>query len=406
MPLPEDPFTDSMTPHLQWFPQQRAYMQPAQHSNQYLLEHCKTLELQIVKLTSERDTLKSMFQQLSSAVRLHQTDSLDLDCTLISSVPATANRPTRVTHPKIRFWTNDDFLGWLDSPDGRRADRGKVPYLEDENGDPLTDPIVKSIRKLLRGAWAELVRRKLAPKTWGKATATARQIVQVDPTVNILPSTPDSLLAPSPTMPNSLAAESMLLLSRSHPTTPSRAPSPTIRLSPILLPNNPNSRQLPAIPPASPEFIVAEKENIPPPTPDPIAPPIKIIMTNSLSTLALAAVGTLIPPLPSSIDPPLKAPLANDSADSKGKKGKADDFASGKGTSKTSKKMRPSPTRNGRNLCALRWLKQIKTDGTTEEFCLYYVDLTAEQRKNYDDEASALVASNTWVKNVCDGAMH
>lgn len=478
-------------------------MQPAQHSNQYLLEHCKTLELQIVKLTSERDTLKSMFQQLSSAVRLHQTDSLDLDCTLISSVPATANRPTRVTHPKIRFWTNDDFLGWLDSPDGRRADRGKVPYLEDENGDPLTDPIVKSIRKLLRGAWAELVRRKLAPKMWGKATATARQIVhtlmenshplfkfaddgwkldylmstsysawrrnhvdddgdwkkklvddddndedessggkkrkqlknalksevpdkklKVDPTVNILPSTPDSLLAPSPTMPNSLAAESMLLLSRSHPTTPSRAPSPTIRLSPILLPNNPNSRQLPAIPPASPEFIVAEKENIPPPTPDPIAPvpnssitlapkpnpiapqPIKIIMTNSLSTLALAAVGTLIPPLPPSIDPPLKAPLANDSADSKGKKGKADDFASGKGTSKTSKKMRPSPTRNGRNLCALRWLKQIKTDGTTEEFCLYYVDLTAEQRKNYDDEASALVASNTWVKNVCDGAMH
>ncbi|KAG1811149.1 uncharacterized protein BJ212DRAFT_1375199, partial [Suillus subaureus] len=366
---------------------QRAYMQPAQHSNQYLLEHCKTLELQIVKLTSERDTLKSMFQQLSSAVRLHQTDSLDLDCTLISSVPATANRPTRVIHPKIRFWTNDDFLGWLDSPDGRRADRGKVPYLEDENGDPLTDPIVKSIRKLLRGAWAELVRR-------------------VDPTVNILPSTPDSLLAPSPTMPNSLAAESMLLLSRSHPTTPSRAPSPTIRLSPILLPNNPDSRQLPAIPPASPEFIVAEKENIPPPTPDPIAPPIKIIMTNSLSTLALAAVGTLIPPLPPSIDPPLKAPLANDSADSKGKKGKADDFASGKGTSKTSKKMRPSPTRNGRNLCALRWLKQIKTDGTTEEFCLYYVDLTAEQRKNYDDEASALVASNTWVKNVCDGAMH
>ncbi|KAG1818007.1 uncharacterized protein BJ212DRAFT_1348239, partial [Suillus subaureus] len=147
----------------------RAYMQPAQHSNQYLLEHCKTLELQIVKLTSERDTL--------NAVRLHQTDSLDLDCTLISSVPATANRPTRVIHPKIRFWTNDDFLGWLDSPDGRRADRGKVPYLEDENGDPLTDPIVKSIRKLLRGAWAELVRRKLAPKTWGKAAATARQIV-------------------------------------------------------------------------------------------------------------------------------------------------------------------------------------------------------------------------------------
>ncbi|KAG2747571.1 hypothetical protein P692DRAFT_20819488 [Suillus brevipes Sb2] len=113
------------------------------------------LEFQIVKLTGKCDTLKSIFQHLAT----------------------TANRPTRITHPKIQFWTNNNFLGWLDSPDSRRADRRKVPYLEDENGDSLTNPIVKAIWKLLRGAWAELVRCKLAPKTWGKATATARQIV-------------------------------------------------------------------------------------------------------------------------------------------------------------------------------------------------------------------------------------
>jgi hypothetical protein len=33
------------------------------------------------------------------------------------------------------------------------------------------------------------------------------------------------------------------------------------------------------------------------------------------------------------------------------------------------------------NLCALRWLKQIQTNGTTEQFCAYYRDLTAGQRK-------------------------
>ncbi|KAG1742885.1 hypothetical protein EDB19DRAFT_1827590 [Suillus lakei] len=143
MPLPEDPFTDSMTPHLQWFSQQCAYAQPAQHSNQSLLKHCKVLELQIVKLTSECNTLKLMFQQLASAVQLPQTDSLDLDY----------------------------------SPDSCQANHRKVSYLEDENGDPLTNMIVKAIWKLPHGAWAELVRCKLALKTWGKATATARQIV-------------------------------------------------------------------------------------------------------------------------------------------------------------------------------------------------------------------------------------
>jgi hypothetical protein len=118
-----------------------------------------------------------MFQQLASGIRLPQTDSgLELDSITPPFQPIT-KRPTRLTHPCVQFWTNEDFTAWLDSPDGLRANRGKVPYLEDENGDPLTDTIIKSIRKLLRGAWAELIRRKLAPKTWGKASATARQVV-------------------------------------------------------------------------------------------------------------------------------------------------------------------------------------------------------------------------------------
>jgi len=32
------------------------------------------------------------------------------------------------------------------------------------------------------------------------------------------------------------------------------------------------------------------------------------------------------------------------------------------------------------NLCALRWLKQVKTNGTTDEFGAYYVSLTGDQR--------------------------
>ncbi|KAG2340045.1 hypothetical protein BDR05DRAFT_950679 [Suillus weaverae] len=70
----------------------------------------------------------------------------------------------------VKLSSEDDMLNC-------QADHGKVPYLKDENGDPLTDPIVKAIQKLLCGAWVELIRCKLTPKTWGKATPTARQIV-------------------------------------------------------------------------------------------------------------------------------------------------------------------------------------------------------------------------------------
>ncbi|KIK33697.1 hypothetical protein CY34DRAFT_99137, partial [Suillus luteus UH-Slu-Lm8-n1] len=66
-------------------------------------------------------------------------------------------------------------------------------------------------------------------------------------------------------------------------------------------------------------------------------------------------------------------------------------------------KMRPSQTKNGRNLCALRWLKQTKLNGTTDEFNAYYNSLTSTQRTEYDQDAANLVASNTWNKTVCDG---
>ncbi|KAG2737741.1 hypothetical protein P692DRAFT_20761013, partial [Suillus brevipes Sb2] len=69
----------------------------------------------------------------------------------------------------------------------------------------------------------------------------------------------------------------------------------------------------------------------------------------------------------------------------------------------TKGKMCPSPTKNGRNLCALRWLKQTKSNGTTEEFNAYYSSLTSTQCTEYDNDAANLVATDTWSKSVCDG---
>ncbi|KAG1887456.1 uncharacterized protein F5891DRAFT_988296 [Suillus fuscotomentosus] len=128
----------------------------------------------------------------------------------------------------------------------------------------------------------------------------------------------------------------------------------------------------------------------------PAPKPLRITLPNPLSVLALAAAKIRAPPLESHgpEDPPLE-----DRTSSNAKKEKPSK-ASGKG------KMCPSPRQNGRNLCAHRWLKQIKTNGTTDKFCVYYGSLNEEQRKEYDNEANTLATENKWNKTVNTGKMY
>ncbi|KAG1830788.1 hypothetical protein EV424DRAFT_1374497 [Suillus variegatus] len=125
--------------------------------------------------------------------------------------------------------------------------------------------------------------------------------------------------------------------------------------------------------------------------------PVRVTLPNPLSIHSLAAANVDIPPSPQ-VTPvhPLETPgsidpLLDDSASLIVKKEKVSKTGS-KG------KMRPSPTKNGRNLCAHRWLKQINTTGSTDEFCTYYNSLSQGQRKEYDDEASKLIAEGNWDK--------
>ncbi|OJA20738.1 hypothetical protein AZE42_12511 [Rhizopogon vesiculosus] len=54
-------------------------------------------------------------------------------------------------------------------------------------------------------------------------------------------------------------------------------------------------------------------------------------------------------------------------------------------------KMRPGTTKNGQNLCALRWLKRTRPGGTTDEFSKYFdTVLTSDQHEKYK-EAKNLV---------------
>ncbi|KAG1834017.1 hypothetical protein DFJ58DRAFT_847699 [Suillus subalutaceus] len=126
---------------------QGAYM----YNNQQMTalhDRCKALETQVIKLTTERDTLQAKFQQLADPLQ-QSGNPLALDPTFPAQLGSNdANRPTPQTHPKNRFWTQIDYVEWLDTSMGRLSDRGKLGYLE--NGGPIATTMVKDIRKALR----------------------------------------------------------------------------------------------------------------------------------------------------------------------------------------------------------------------------------------------------------------
>lgn len=123
---------------------------------------------------------RSILQQLASALQ-QSGNPLSSDPTfpaqLVGLSSNDTNRPTPQTHPKIRFWNQIDYIEWLDTSMGRLSHRGKLGYLEDENGGPIAATMVKGIRKALRAGWCELTNRKLAPKTWGVLSASGRKLI-------------------------------------------------------------------------------------------------------------------------------------------------------------------------------------------------------------------------------------
>ncbi|KAF8546397.1 hypothetical protein OG21DRAFT_1527858, partial [Imleria badia] len=55
-----------------------------------------------------------------------------------------------------------------------------------------------------------------------------------------------------------------------------------------------------------------------------------------------------------------------------------------------------------RMLCAHQWLKQVKPDGSQEEFATYYDVLSVELKARYKDETTRLVASGTWMNGTAE----
>ncbi|KAG2039118.1 hypothetical protein BDR03DRAFT_952900 [Suillus americanus] len=485
------------------------------HENQQLQAlraYCKSLELQLVKVTTERDTVMANFKQLASAVRLHNEDPLTTSPALLCPSANDFNRPNRETHPNVKFWTKASFLKWLDSAGGDGHSRGKLPFLEDDHGEPIPESIIEAIRKTLRVTWTELAIRGLAPLSWGRVTASAAELTNTimekafplfrladngwkldylatasyaswrknnldefgnyrkgsssDGDEKFSRSKGKRKLEFKSEVPERtekkikvdfIGSESVQL-----PTPPPSSKSTPAQRSPQLkalvpappdapltnpqdlyyLPLESEKQALPdpsaraVTPPAAfpapdtslqqcPEPICtkgsthgAEKECLPPqPSTSSSASnspqlemsicsskPVKFVV-NPLAAPVQAATTAKLIPLPSSPIPAVNSSLNlapekidNDSAVTKAS-------TATKAKPAKVKKMRPGPKENGRNLCALRWLKQINTNGTTEEFGDYFDKLTPAQVKNYSDEVNTLLKNSMWNRTTVSEGM-
>ncbi|KAI6155005.1 hypothetical protein BKA82DRAFT_22332 [Pisolithus tinctorius] len=138
------------------------------------------LQNQLTKTATERDTIKAAFHSLISVLKLpDDTDPLtfSLADVITQGPPTLDERTLKEKHPAVRFWTKVDYDAFTLSPESQGLDRGKAPWLELENGDPLTSQQLSAVRTTLRSAWAELVQRKLALPTWTKVSTSGKELI-------------------------------------------------------------------------------------------------------------------------------------------------------------------------------------------------------------------------------------
>ncbi|KAG1848950.1 hypothetical protein DFJ58DRAFT_795583 [Suillus subalutaceus] len=279
-------------------------------------------------------------------------------------------------YPDVLFWTRADWDKWQTTSQGLKTE-GKArtcSFLEDENGEPITEESLDTIRKTIRGLWFETLFHSImeekhplfrfAMDGWKLDLFQSKKVKEEDNDINYRRGTkrtcsPDFeggsalkrvKVAESVNLLTTVKGTSALIVkanTRRHTTSAASSvaslapvvspiPPPDASLAPVVLPS-----VVTPIPPPSP---TAEKENQPPTHGC-------IVLTNPLPT-----VPTNIPLAPGN---PAALPQVND--------------APATGTTSSSKKpakMRPGPTKKGR--------KHV-TPGSTNEFNAYYSTLNEAQ---------------------------
>ncbi|KIO01813.1 hypothetical protein M404DRAFT_28315 [Pisolithus tinctorius Marx 270] len=139
------------------------------------------VEINIIWYVEEMSDSKGVaFHSLISVLKLpDDTDPLTFSLTdvITQGSPTLDKHTLKEKHPAIHFWTKVDYDAFTLSPESQGLNRGKAPWLELENGDPLTSQQLSAVQTTLHSAWAELVQCKLAPPTWTKVSTSGKELV-------------------------------------------------------------------------------------------------------------------------------------------------------------------------------------------------------------------------------------
>ncbi|KAG8220305.1 hypothetical protein J3R82DRAFT_3563 [Butyriboletus roseoflavus] len=158
------------------FPQQANYMgfgtlqHACMHNSpqiQTLWKRCLVLEWQLLQRTIECDTIQALFDKLTEVIRE-------------GKAPEANVHVGYQNNEKIRFWTHTSFNAYVNSAEdlAKKESTVLVTFLEDENGVIHTRVVIKSLQKDLKTVFQDLVIKGVAPKSWGKASASAKNIVR------------------------------------------------------------------------------------------------------------------------------------------------------------------------------------------------------------------------------------
>ncbi|KAI5981007.1 hypothetical protein EDD15DRAFT_2380572 [Pisolithus albus] len=112
------------------------------------------LQHKLLMTTAERDTVEVAFGALISVLKLpEETNPLsfslvDVDVGLRASTSEKVWL-SKEEYPGLHFWVWPDYDGFATSLEVQSMDRGKAPWLEQENGDPITADRLRAIRTSL-----------------------------------------------------------------------------------------------------------------------------------------------------------------------------------------------------------------------------------------------------------------
>ncbi|KAG6372460.1 hypothetical protein JVT61DRAFT_7559 [Boletus reticuloceps] len=146
-PQMPDIFGRNATPLMPQGNQVHSYMNQQAYI-QGLLERCNSFEAELMKVTTERDTLKCLFEQLSASLQKPEA----------ATIPTKTAEASAEMYPLVQFWTPDQYNQWTHTAEAHKDPRWKLAYLEDENG-------------------ARNLAKKKGPPSWGKADASEKEFV-------------------------------------------------------------------------------------------------------------------------------------------------------------------------------------------------------------------------------------